>query len=396
MHYSKDFQFTLVVIACAGVAFSALSFSLPLLALDVSQDGAGLALVKGVGFVPNVLFAVFIGVINDRMIKELAFRRYSLGLAALTLVLLALVLTGRVSLLSLSIFMIAFNGLSYALGNVQGTLLRMTVAKEHLSDATAATSAIHAAISVAGPAFAGLLLVLLSHSGLIALCAAILLVATILAARIRVAEELPPKAPFLHSLKEGWQVFRANRELVMMTIVIVLTNAAAGAFETGIILKMKVLAGFSEFQIGLVFGVAGAGALLASRVAAPLRRRLGYRVAFYWPILMLVAVYLVAVRPLPFWGYCAVGFMEGALSLFFAIGVWSYRQESTEARYMGRVAGLTGAIFKIGMPPVIFFAGVLSDWGQNMSVFYLVAGINFCAALFLSTFAGWGVPRRAV
>ena len=33
---------------------------------------------------------------------------------------------------------------------------------------------------------------------------------------------------------------------------------------------------------------------------------------------------------------------------------------------MGRVAGLTGAIFKLGMPPVIILAGVLSDAGENL------------------------------
>ena len=59
---------------------------------------------------------------------------------------------------------------------------------------------------------------------------------------------------------------------------------------------------------------------------------------------------------------------------------------------MGRVAGLTGAIFKIGMPPVIVLAGVLSDAGSLGAVFALAAAINVGAALFLAYPARWGWP----
>ena len=62
---------------------------------------------------------------------------------------------------------------------------------------------------------------------------------------------------------------------------------------------------------------------------------------------------------------------------------------------MGRVAGLTGAIFKIGMPPVILLAGVLSDAGSLAAVLVLAAAINACAALFLAYPARWGWPRTA-
>jgi len=88
-----------------------------------------------------------------------------------------------------------------------------------------------------------------------------------------------------------------------------------------------------------------------------------------------------------------LSFLEGALSLFFAIGVWSYRQESTAAVHMGRVAGITGAIFKIGMPPVILLAGVLSDTGALSWVFGLACAINVVAALFLVAIGRWGWPR---
>lgn len=62
---------------------------------------------------------------------------------------------------------------------------------------------------------------------------------------------------------------------------------------------------------------------------------------------------------------------------------------------MGRVAGLTGAIFEIGMPPVILLAGVLSDAGGLAAILVVAAAINAVAALFLAYPARWGWPRAA-
>ena len=395
MRRPSDFNTALFVVGGVVTAQTILGFSLPLLAFELSGAGTGLALIKGAGFVPNILFAVLIGVVNDRMLKATAFRRYTAGLAAATALLLAAALTDRLSLPGLVLFVVVLNGLAYAAGNAQMTLIRLAVPEERLSDATALTSTVHAVITTAGPAVAGLMLLHLGHAGVIAACAALLALTALGALRLDPEEALEPPRPFLPSLAEGWRVLRANRELCAMTVVIVLTNAAEGAYGTALILKLKTEAGANAFEIGLVLAAAGVGAVLASLRAADIRRRLGYRTAFFWPIWGLAALYLAVILDWPIWALCVLSFLEGGLSLFFAIGVWSYRQESTEARHMGRVAGLTGAIFKIGMPPVILLAGVLSDADQLAAVLILAAGINACAALFLAYPARWGWPRRA-
>ena len=371
-----------------------LGFSLPLLALEMSGEGSDLALIKGAGFVPNVLFAIFIGVINDRMLKAQAFRRYGLGIALVTLLLCGAMVFDKISIVGLALFIVVFNGLQYAIGNAQMGLLRLTVAQDRLSDATALTSTVFSVIATAGPAVAGFMLLSLGHVGLVTFCAAVMMLSAALSFFLSPAEMLPKPTPFWPSLAEGVRVLSQNRELVMMTVVIVLTNAAAGAFETALILKMKTGLALDEFTIGLVVAAAGVGAVVFSRIAAPARRWLGYRAAFFWPILMLAGVYLMLIEDWPIWALAAISFLEGGLSLFFAIGVWSYRQESTEAQHIGRVAGLTGAIFKLGMPPVIILAGVMTDAGHVSQVFVMAAGINISAALFLVYVAGWGWPVR--
>ncbi|MEM9787696.1 MAG: hypothetical protein AAF801_14425, partial [Pseudomonadota bacterium] len=124
-------------------------------------------------------------------------------------------------------------------------------------------------------------------------------------------------------------------------------------------------------------------------------RALGYRAAFFWPIWLLGLLSLATAAAPTLLILFVVSFCEGAVSIFYDIGIWSYRQESTEAAHMGRVAGITGAIFKLGMPPVIFLAGWLADADALTSVFVLATGLFITAALFLSFVAGWGWPRRA-
>ncbi len=373
-----------------------LAFALPLLALEISGTGTGLALIKGAGFIPNILFAIFVGVINDRMRKATGFRLYTLLLAACCAILWAMMLADRINITSLALFVIFLNAVGYALGNLQFTLLRLTVAEDRLSDATALSSAVNATITTVGPAIGGFTLLTLGSTGLVGLVTLILLANAVAAFTVNPDETLPPAAPFWPSLREGFHVFAQNRELVMMTIAVVLTNAATGAFIVGLLLKLKTELMANDFQIGLVLAVAGAGSVLAASAAPRIRRHLGCRMAFFWPIWILAAIYLAAAVTPTLTLMFVIGFAQGAVTLFYDIGIWSYRQESTEAVHMGRVAGITGAIFKLLMPPVIFLAGWLADAEAITTVFLMAAAINIAAALFLSYVASWGWPRRAI
>lgn len=375
------------------LAQTMLGFALPLLALDISGQGSDLALIKGAGFIPNILFAIFVGVINDRLRKAFGFRLYA-GLFTGACGLLSIsLLGGTPSVPGLVAFIILMGALGYALGNLQGTLIRLVVAEDQLAEATSLGSGINAVITTVGPAIAGFGLLWFGYAGLSLTVTCLMIAATCAAFTINPAETLPPKQPFWPSLREGWQVFAANRELVMMTIVIVLTNAAEGAFGVALILKLKTTLLSSEAEIGMIFAATGFGAVIGASVAPRIRKAVGYRAAFFWPIWLLGTVYLAMATTSSIGMIYVLSFCEGALSLFFAIGVWSYRQETTSAIHMGRVAGLTGTIFKILMPPIIILAGVLADANAVTSAFLLAVGINVVAALFLVFVARWGWPK---
>ena len=394
MSFPNVFLITLSVQTLVFLVQTILVFSLPLLAYELSEESGQLALIKGVGFVPNIVFAIVIGVLNDRVIKVLAVRRYAFLLFSTVVALFVVQFNNAISITNLIFFVVALNALGYAMGNANLALIRLSVDQNRQADAMGIASMFNATVNTLGPAVGGLCLVWLGHTGVIALCVILVGCAALGTTAIRLDEKLPEKQPFWASLIEGVTVFRHNQELVFMTVVIVMTNAAEGAFATALIVKMKAVLNYNAFEIGIVLTAAGIGSIFASRYAAQIRRHFGYRAAFFWPILGLGCLYLVVINDLPIAVLCVVSFAEGALSLFFAIGIWSYRQETTDAQHVGRVAGLTGSIFKVGMPPIIILAGVLGDYGALNFAFVIATFINIVAALFLVFVAKWGWPLK--
>lgn len=393
MTRNRTFLIAMSVFATYMMAFELLSFSLPLLALEISGTGTGLALIKGVGFIPHILFAVFIGVINDRIRKATGFRLYTSFIALCAAALWAALLTNHVSVTALAVFMIFFSLTGYALGNLQLTLIRLVIKEEKLADAMALTGGVNSAINTVAPALGGLALLWVGHTSLTGMITLLLCLSALASCAVRPVETLPPPAPFWHALREGWAAFRGNRDLVMITIAIVFTNAAAGAADVGLLLKLKVVLQHDTFTIGLVLAAAGIGAIVASTFAASLRRKIGSRAAFVWSVISLAAIYLGMQATPSLTLLAALSFLEGAVSSFYVISVWSFRQETVSAAHMGRVAGITAAIFKLGIPPMILLSGALADTGHLWATFSLAAAVNIAAALFLIFVAKWGWPR---
>ena len=166
MSHNRTFLIAMSVFASYVLAFELLSFTLPLLALDISGTGTGLALIKGAGFIPNIIFAIFIGVINDRLRKSFGFRLYTGLLAFCTALLWLGLMRDLVSIPALAVFMIVFNATGYALGNMQLTLIKLTVPQSQLGSATALSAGINSTINTIAPAIGGLALLWFGHTSL--------------------------------------------------------------------------------------------------------------------------------------------------------------------------------------------------------------------------------------
>lgn len=143
-----------------------------------------------------------------------------------------------------------------------------------------------------------------------------------------------------------------------------------------LIAALKGVHDAGDVMVGLVLSISGVGAVLAAVATPRIRARLGTPLTFAGPIAGTALVFAAAAFASNVWTLAALAFAEGFFSTVFVIGLWTFRQETTSAETMGRVAGITGAIFKIGMPPLILLGGFIAESGDVSTPLLLAAGLD--------------------
>jgi sugar phosphate permease len=74
-------------------------------------------------------------------------------------------------------------------------------------------------------------------------------------------------------------------------------------------------------------------------------------------------------------------FLFGFVTTVQNILIWSYRHETTPAPLIGRVSGITGSIFKLGMPFALFGSGYLTSLTGASTVFVTCAVVQVLVLL---------------
>ncbi|MDA8343978.1 MAG: MFS transporter, partial [Thermaerobacter sp.] len=176
---------------------------------------------------------------------------------------------------------------------------------------------------------------------------------------------------------------------------IIFTNSTEGMFAAMFLYFAKDRLHLGNAELGLLLTIASLGAALGSAAAPKLRAALGLGRLFviaigaaacsYFLMAMAHGTVLTAVSLL----------LEGASTIVLAIGVWTFRQETTPPEMIGRISGLTGSIFKLGMPFAIFASGFAAAAFGARRVFLLCALLNILVAIYFLRSPLRAVERRA-
>ncbi|KOO10182.1 MFS transporter, partial [Vibrio xuii] len=73
-----------------------------------------------------------------------------------------------------------------------------------------------------------------------------------------------------------------------------------------------------------------------------------------------------------------------AVGLYSSICIWSYRQEAFSEAHLGRVAGITGSLFKLLMPFGLAGSGYITSAFGVEPLFVLCFVFQLAAALWLA------------
>ncbi len=359
--------------------------ALPLIIYELTQSSVAMGSMRALQFLPILLFGLFIGVFVDRADKK----RWMLWSVALQMLLLfGLFAYAQLGPPSHQVFYAAgfmLMMLSYGYINARISSVKWALPTAMMTSANAKFTFIQTLMQVMGPAISGAILFLSSlYYGLL-ITALMYLAALLVLPRLQLQETPVPASQrrFWQELREGWRELRANQPLWVLTWFVSFFNATAISFELMIIFHVKDELLWSTAQVGIVLSCAGVGGLMGSLSAERLRAALGLGTCLALSLVVLTLTYSLTGISSAAWTVGVAMFCCGFMTTLQNICIWAYRHETTAAPLMGRVSGMTGSIFKIGVPLALFGSGLLADVAGARAVFVL------CGVVQVGVFIGF-------
>ncbi|SFA69489.1 MULTISPECIES: MFS transporter [unclassified Bacillus (in: firmicutes)] len=368
-------NFLILLISGTIVTFGSKIYelALPLILYSTTSSPVVMSTMRGIEFLPNLFLAMFIGVLVDRARKK----RWSLWMITLQIVILLVLFLsihyGNAPILLFYIcgfFLMTFN---YAFLNARASMVKLALPNEMLTSANASFNLVHNFIGIMGPALTGLILMLSSlHMGL--LITAISFMFSFMILLLVKADEnvgIAKKEGFWKELKEGWVELYRNQTLWLVTIAVVFLNSTAGMVDTTVIFYAKDVLKLSNAELGVLLSTAGIGGLLGSLIIGKVRAKWTTGVVTTVTTLLLGFTYLMMYFASNPYVLGVSLLLNGVFSTICSLCIWTFRQESTPHHLIGRISGITGSAFKLGMPFAIFAAGWISELANPEWVFLL-------------------------
>ncbi len=367
--------------------------ALPLILFEMTHSSVTMGTMRAIEFLPNLLLAMFIGVFVDRANKK-KWIQITVALQMLLLITIyVLVEWGYAEIYHFYLTGFSLMGLYYAYGNAKVSIVKQVIPTHLLTSANAKFSFTNTFIGIMGPAISGFILLLSDlHAGLL-ITAMTFLVAIFTTSFLKTNELPEPKrdAGFLEDLKEGWQALRANRPLWLITILVIFLNSTAGMFDAMVIFFAKDTLQLDNSAVGLSLSAAGVGGLVGSSLVSYARRRFQTGHLLGVTILFIALAYLIMYLATNVWMMCLALFLEGLFGTIQSVCIWTFRQETTPSELIGRISGITGSIFKLGMVFTIFGAGWISELFGTSFVFIGAAAMNILIFMVYRRLSLWSL-----
>lgn len=350
--------------------------ALPLLVYELTESSKMMGWMRAVEFLPNLLLALFIGVWVDRFNKKQWSQCMLIGQAAVLVVSYIAVRwlpNPLYALFPCAFLMMAFN---YGYHNARIGMMKNVLPQHMQNTATARMSSLYSLLETVGPVLSGGLLLLSALHNVFLLIAGMYVLAFWQLNKL----EFKPSAPVaqqsvLSALEEGWLILYANKNMWHITLVVMVINTTGAIFWIQAIYFAKAELALSHIEVGYLIAASGVGGLLGSFTADKLRKRIGLGVllilsivleafGFLFPALLsqsyllqgMTSAHMVVIEK----GVLMMSFLwVSAVGVYSSICIWSYRQEAFEEKHLGRVAGITGSLFKLLMPFGLAASGYL-------------------------------------
>jgi predicted MFS family arabinose efflux permease len=372
--------------------------AVPLVAVLALGAGTGeTGLLAAVQTLPFLLLSIPLGLLADRMSRR-RLMLWAEALRALSLVaLLAMVLTGHLSIAGLAIL-----GFVGALGTVgfsvaAPALIPSLVPRDLLGQANGRIELARSAAYAGGPALAGALVAWAGASAAFMLAAILSAAAVALLWRLYEPprEPLPGRHPLL-DIRDGAHFVWQQPYLRPMLVTGVAWNISWFVLQAAYVPYAVRVLGLNAQAVGVTLGMYGGGMVVGALMAARVVRAIpfGRAIQIGPAVSVLAAFTMVATLALPSGVLAATSFfLFGAGPIMWAITSTTLRQSVTPGAMLGRVSSVFLTV-NAGARPVGAAVGALvgAMFGEAACLWLAAAGFVLQAAVIFAS--GLGGLRR--
>ncbi|QUY48768.1 MFS transporter [Serratia plymuthica] len=349
--------------------------ALPLLIYDITRSSEMMGWVRAVEFLPYIVLAAVIGAWIDRVDRRVWSQWMIIGQVAC-------LLSGWLAiqwlpnplwvLFPCAFFMMAFN---FGYLNARMGMLKHILPAPLQSAATSSMGSLNSLFQALGPLLSGVVILFSSVHIIFLWIALFLFIAWCYLIRMPYEKEVfPVNGSIGQAIVEGCRILRANTPLYHMALAIAILNTSSAVFSLQSIYYAKNVLTMSAVDIGYMASAGGIGGILGSLLTVRLRNRLG------------LGKVIIAAMIIQALGYLFILFSHQALALVFAffwvsffevitaILVYTYRQESVKTENLGKVMGITGTLFKIGLPFGLAASGYIVS-GAGIGTLFIACAV---------------------
>ncbi len=352
-----------------------------------SADAAAVGITMALQFAPPLLLVGITGWVTDRFDRRHVLIATQSASLLLAIAIGTLILLGQMTLPLMYVFALVLGVIGAFDNPSRQAFVSDLVDRENTSNAIALNSASFNAARMIGPAFAGLLIVVVG-TGWVFIINALTFLATIAALLLMRRHELAPR-PAMHGrsrLSAGFRYVGTRPDLIVVFIVVFLIGAFGMNFPIyASTMALEFGAGADGF--GLLSSVLAIGSLTGALLAAR-RARARVRVVIAGVLGFAAASALSSVMPtyplyaasLVFTGFSVVTVLSTANG---------YVQTTTDAALRGRVLAIYVAILMGGTPIGAPIVGWVADEFGPRAAIQLGSLASLVAAAIAITWLLW-------
>lgn len=343
-------------------------------------SAAVLTLSVAAGMLPQAVVSVFGGVWADRHSRKLLIIGADSTIAAATLVLALLMLTGAGDLWMIFVAMAVRSALAGIQGPAVNAMLPQIVPAEHLMRVNGVQQTIQSGMMLFAPAvaagiYASTDIVAVFFIDVVTAVAGVLLLLLVPVARVARATGSSEPVSYFGDLAAGVRYVRGNASVrwVMVLVAVVMFMAGAPAHLTPLMITRSFgeevwMLGVNElfWSVGMLVG----GAMMAA-FGPKVKRRMRLMVAASIGVGVLVVGLGVSTD---FWMFSVAGLVICILFQTLLVPAMTVLQEQVDDSMRGRVFGFYGIVMSVAMPVSMIVFGPLADRFAVESVMVL-AGV---------------------